>query len=107
MTPAMVALNINSMLIILAFQGNDKFEVRLIIALELDARQWKCPQPLIEMKLALRRLTQGQRLRLLITDPGSQRDIPLWLQRQGFEFEMKPHSHEVMEIIILKREIDV
>ncbi|TLU61316.1 sulfurtransferase TusA family protein [Thalassotalea litorea] len=76
-------------------------------ALELDARDWKCPRPLIETKLALRRLSPGQKMRLMISDSGSQRDIPKWLSSVGIEYAIMPHHHEAMEIIILKREHDV
>lgn len=76
-------------------------------ALELDARDWKCPRPLIETKLGLRRLSPGQKMRLIISDSGSQRDIPKWLANVGIEYTIMPHHHEVMEIIILKREHDV
>lgn len=79
----------------------------MLIALELDAREWKCPRPLIETKLCLRQLTSGQRMRLLITDTSSQRDIPKWLSAKGFEFAITPQQTEVMEIIITKREHDV
>ncbi|WP_394174209.1 sulfurtransferase TusA family protein [Thalassotalea litorea] len=79
----------------------------MLYALVLDARDWKCPRPLIETKLALRRLSPGQKMRLIISDSGSKQDIPKWLSSAGFEYALMPLHDEVMEIIILKRELDV
>jgi len=42
---------------------------------ELDAAGLPCPMPLLKAKLELNRLASGQILKVIATDPGSQRDF--------------------------------
>jgi len=41
----------------------------------IDARGLSCPLPLLKAKQGLSRLRAGEQLRLVATDPGSQRDL--------------------------------
>ena len=50
---------------------------------EVDARHLACPMPLLKAKQAIQRLTEGQRLRVLATDPGSVRDFQAWAGQSG------------------------
>jgi len=50
---------------------------------ELDARGLDCPLPLLRAKQALNRLESGQQLRVLATDPGSQRDFRAFAELSG------------------------
>lgn len=52
---------------------------------QLDLTPWRCPEPLIRLKLWLRRAQPGQSLHILLGDPGSRQDIPAWLRRQGHQ----------------------
>lgn len=45
----------------------------------VDAREWRCPMPLLKLKQALRNAEAGQQIELLASDQGSARDIPAWL----------------------------
>ncbi|MFZ3404870.1 sulfurtransferase TusA family protein [Aeromonas salmonicida] len=49
----------------------------------LDLTPWRCPEPLIRLKLWLHQATPGQSLSIQLADPGSRQDIPAYLQRQG------------------------
>ena len=49
----------------------------------LDARGLRCPLPLLKVKLALRELEEGQVLSVATTDPGSVKDIPVFLEKVG------------------------
>ena len=49
---------------------------------QLDLTPWRCPEPLIRLKLWLRGAQAGQSLLILLKDPGSRQDIPAWLLRQ-------------------------
>lgn len=51
--------------------------------LELDARGLDCPMPLLKAKQALNRLQSGEQLRVLATDPGSQRDFRVFAEQSG------------------------
>jgi tRNA 2-thiouridine synthesizing protein A len=42
---------------------------------EVDARGLNCPLPILRAKKALADMTSGQILKVLATDPGSQRDF--------------------------------
>lgn len=43
--------------------------------LEIDAIGLACPMPLLKAKQGLSRLSHGQTLRLMASDPGSERDV--------------------------------
>jgi|SRR5690606_5939706 len=50
---------------------------------ELDTRGLACPLPLLKAKQALNRLASGEQLRVLATDPGSQRDFRVFAEQSG------------------------
>lgn len=50
---------------------------------ELDTRGLACPLPLLKAKQALNRLQSGEQLRVLATDPGSQRDFRVFAEQSG------------------------
>ncbi|MGY3896482.1 sulfurtransferase TusA family protein [Aeromonas enterica] len=55
----------------------------------LDLTPWRCPEPLIQLKLWLRQAQPGQSLSIRLSDPGSRQDIPAYLQRQGHPFTLQ------------------
>lgn len=52
---------------------------------ELDARQLRCPMPLLKLKQALNRMTLGDEIEVLTTDSGSVRDFQAFLKQSGHE----------------------
>ena len=46
----------------------------------VDARGLSCPMPLLKLKLALAAKSEDESLTLLVTDEGSLKDIPRYLQ---------------------------
>jgi tRNA 2-thiouridine synthesizing protein A len=59
----------------------DKMRGMGIIAdLELDVRGLLCPMPLLKAKLALNGIEQSQVLKVIATDPGSERDFYAFVQ---------------------------
>lgn len=57
---------------------------------QLDVTGLRCPMPLLKAKLALNELTPGQVLKVIATDPGSERDFHSFVQQSrhqilGFE----------------------
>ena len=52
---------------------------------EVDARGLNCPLPILRAKKALADMTSGQILRVLATDPGSQRDFAAFAKQTGNE----------------------
>ena len=49
--------------------------------LELDASGLSCPLPLLKAKLALNSLAPQQVLKVIATDPGSERDFKVFVQQ--------------------------
>lgn len=53
---------------------------------EIDARGSFCPGPLMELIRGVRSLPINGVLAVLSSDPGSARDIPVWIQKAKHEF---------------------
>lgn len=51
--------------------------------IEVDATGLDCPMPLLHAKRALNAMLSGQRLRVLATDRGSQRDFRAFAEQSG------------------------
>lgn len=54
-----------------------------VVDAELDAIGLECPMPLLKAKLELNRLASGQVLKVIATDPGSQRDFRSFAKLAG------------------------
>ena len=53
---------------------------------EIDARGSFCPGPLMELIRGMKALPVGGVLAVLSSDPGSNKDIPAWIQKANHEF---------------------
>jgi tRNA 2-thiouridine synthesizing protein A len=42
-----------------------------------------CPMPMVETNMAMKKLSEGDILHIIATDPGTQLDIPSWCDRTG------------------------
>ena len=51
------------------------------VDLELDVKGLQCPMPLLKAKLALNTLEPQQILKVVATDPGSERDFHSFIQQ--------------------------
>ena len=49
----------------------------------LDTKGQSCPIPILKSKKALDKMAKDQILKVLTTDPGSQKDMPAWANRTG------------------------
>ncbi len=52
---------------------------------EIDARGSFCPGPLLELIRGVKSVAVGQTVAVLSSDPGSNKDIPLWIQKARHE----------------------
>ena len=72
----------------------------------LDASSWRCPLPLLQLKLWLKEAKAGQQLRLCIADVGSRQDIPRYLLRMGHsviqENDTENDDGRVLNLLITK-----
>ena len=53
--------------------------------LELDLKGLACPMPLLKAKQALNGMEGGELLRVVATDPGSERDFEVFARQSGNE----------------------
>ncbi|RYP85643.1 sulfurtransferase TusA family protein [Nocardioides guangzhouensis] len=53
---------------------------------EVDCRDLRCPQPVIELARVSGGLADGTVLAVLATDPAAATDIPAWCRMRGHEF---------------------
>ena len=58
----------------------------IVIDKEIDARGSFCPGPLLELIRGVKSVSVGDVLAVFSSDPGSNKDIPLWIQKAGHEF---------------------
>ena len=67
----------------------------------LDLTPWRCPEPLIRLKLWLREAQSGQTVTIRLADAGSRQDIPLYLQRQGHHVEMQQQPDNTLSLQVV------
>ena len=57
-----------------------------LIDKEIDARGSFCPGPLLELIRGVRSMPIGSVIAVLSGDPGSNKDIPLWIEKARQEY---------------------
>lgn len=70
--------------------------------IEVDARGFACPMPLLQAKRALNGMQVGQRLRVLATDRGSVRDFRVFAEQSGHRLLESEESAGVYHYLIEK-----
>ena len=70
--------------------------------LTVDARDLRCPLPLLKAKQALHSIQPGQCVRVLATDKGSVRDFHTFARLSGNELVHFGESQQVYEYILRK-----
>ena len=53
---------------------------------EIDARSSFCPGPLLELIRGVKSVPVGSTVAVLSSDPGSNKDIPLWIQKARHDY---------------------
>ncbi|MGF1683690.1 sulfurtransferase TusA family protein [Photobacterium minamisatsumaniensis] len=64
----------------------------------------RCPMALLMAKRATKALSVGQQIEIHIADSGARQDIPRYLIANGFNIEVQADSHQVLVIIVTKRQ---
>jgi tRNA 2-thiouridine synthesizing protein A len=59
---------------------------------ELDCRGLNCPLPILNTKKAIEKLSSGDVLKVVATDPGSSNDMDAWARRTGNEIVDKSEA---------------
>jgi len=60
---------------------------------ELDTSGMNCPLPVLKARKALSEMSSGQRLHLIVTDPGAKKDIPAFCKMTGHQL-IDTHDQE-------------
>lgn len=72
------------------------------VTLDVDARNMLCPMPLLKAKQGLNNIGAGQKLRVRVTDPASERDFRAFVKLS--EHEMEAFDHQASQLVyILKK----
>jgi len=69
---------------------------------EVDARGLNCPLPILRAKKALSDMQSGQILKVLATDPGSQRDFAAFAKQTGNEI-VESSAQDKTFIFLMRR----
>lgn len=68
----------------------------------LDAREDRCPMPLLKAKMALSKMTSGQCLCVKASDSGSLKDIPHYVHLVGFSLLSISEDNDIYTFVIQK-----
>ena len=69
----------------------------------LDVRGELCPYPLIEIKVALKRLERGQVLEVLTDyEPTAKTTVPAFCAKTGYPFELTEAERNLWRVVIQK-----
>jgi tRNA 2-thiouridine synthesizing protein A len=66
---------------------------------ELDAKNILCPMPVIRTQDKVNTLLQGDKLKVICTDPGALNDIPAWCRINGHKVLKATQTDD--EVILL------
>jgi len=67
---------------------------------QYDASQEKCPLPLVNLRLILKKMKKGDVCELKIRDLGSKDNIPKFLTKFGYFYNQSSIDNNVVEITI-------
>ena len=67
----------------------------------LDFTQSRCPIPLVQTKLHLKQAKSGERFSLLLSDPGSLKDVPKLLKKLGHEIVLQQINQDNVHTYIV------
>ena len=69
----------------------------------LDARDLKCPMPVLKAQKAIRQVPAGGTLEVLATDPGSEEDFEAFCRVGGHEMLEQGETAGVYRFVIRRR----
>ena len=69
----------------------------------LDVQGLNCPMPLLKAKKTLNEMAAGELLRVLATDPGSERDFSVFARQSGNELLESEQDDGVFSYLLKKK----
>lgn len=73
------------------------------VAVLLDVKGLNCPMPLLKAKKALNEMASGDLLKVLATDPGSERDFQTFSAQSGHELVEFEKDGDVFVYVLRKK----
>lgn len=70
---------------------------------QYDARQQKCPLPLVNLRLLLKKMQGDDTCIIQVSDKGSIDDIPNLLAKLGYPYQLKVIDNQIIEIVIANK----
>lgn len=71
----------------------------------IDLTPFRCPVPLVRVKLTLKSMSSGETLHILLSDSGSRRDVPLFLKKQGHTIEVL--CDDALQLSLMVTKVDL
>lgn len=68
----------------------------------LDVQGLNCPMPLLKAKRTLNGMDEGERLRVVATDPGSMKDFTVFAKQAGHDLLEAYEDHGVFNYLLVK-----
>lgn len=68
----------------------------------IDLSSFQCPLALVKLKMALKQIQKGDKIHILISDPGSKHDIPIYLKKMNHETLILKEGQNKVALIITK-----
>ncbi|WP_144208435.1 sulfurtransferase TusA family protein [Shewanella donghaensis] len=68
----------------------------------IDLTAYQCPYPLVQIKLALKKLQLGESLSFSVSDSGSRRDVPQFLKKIGYQLQIIDDNPKSLSFIVTK-----
>ncbi|MGS0675589.1 sulfurtransferase TusA family protein [Shewanella sp. 0m-4] len=68
----------------------------------IDLTPYRCPLPLVKVKLALQQLSAEECMRVLLSDPGSRQDVPRYLKKVGFCYTVTEDNDTILSLTVTK-----
>ncbi len=72
---------------------------------EYDGTQEKCPVPLVNMRLILKKMHNGDQCLIRLKDPSSIKDISALLTKQVYPYSQREIDSGIVEICITNKKI--
>ena len=67
-----------------------------------DGSNEKCPLPLVNLRLIIKKMRKGDFCQIKVRDTGSKEDIPKLLSKLGYCYNQNPIDNGAVEITISK-----
>ncbi len=68
----------------------------------IDLSNFRCPLPLVKTKLALKNISNGEQLHLILSDRNSRQDVPKYLKQKGYLVEESTNLHGHLNLFVTK-----